>query len=627
MVARNPWIFALGAAGLWSTSAAAAGFLEGTINPATLVYLVQLVGLLVLSIYLAITKRLRISARRLHDTAKKSLLSRRPTRLVVGIIVFAVFLYLYQYLFYSAMTSPGRIFGNIANYFWPVLLILANFYIFSNDRQAPSFRTLLAMSVGLLGVCALVLVTGDGEPVGISPLLLGGGAAIAAAMYMGQSVSLVRSHDMDPPEIWWGGLLLSVVAQTLAAPFFLAAFANITIQELGVATYLGVFTVGVAQVIWTKAIATREDDVPYVLIYLTPVASTVIQMLLLSDSPSLGFFLGMTLVVASIFLTMRVYSTMIAEAGASVVFMYLGFLAFFSDRFVLDGWKNALSDMPVEVFGVLAAFLLARQWERIRAEAVALSTWAASLTDLHNHLRRAAVDPNKVKVRLRQELEDLFTAVVDFDQSSTITTSVSGYRSLNRMIEKYMQSSRALVPGDHEVESYIHRLQEHTGRWVGLKSHQTGISDIVALLALIAIVVFGYLDVLLRPAGEGVVGQIIMMSMISVFGFLVFRIQAYNTQPTFQTLSDMQRLQYEGLSFGLPLYLGDLNKLAISSWRVSVDRRIRYCVGSQRYPTEFGGDPRAKFFHHLRLRILGAWALLVGPALVAAILLYRSSGV
>ncbi len=277
------YLYALITVGLWSTIASASKLTLKHLTPAEVLLYASFVSTMVLfCILFAQGKLTRIAA-----------LAKRDWLISVGFGLLNPFAY-YLILFKAYDLLPAQQ-AQIINYTWAITLSLLSIPLLGQRVVGMQW---LAIGVSYTGV--LVIATkGDllalkfDNPFGVGLALL---STIVWALYW-----ILNTRDTRDPII---GLFLNFVCVaplTALYVFFTEGFRPISIEGFLGASYIGFFEMGVAFVLWLKAMKLTDNTAKIAtLIFIAPFASLVFIHFLVGEEILRSTLVGLLLVMAGL---------------------------------------------------------------------------------------------------------------------------------------------------------------------------------------------------------------------------------------------------------------------------------------------------------------------------------------
>lgn len=196
-------------------------------------------------------------------------------------------------LFVAAYRLPGGL-AAVLGAIQPLLVMVL---VWAVDHRAPRLATLWSAIVGVAGMAILLLSPQTTfEPVGIAAALLG-------AVCMATGVWLTRRWKLDLPvlpltgwQLFLGGLMLAPVAWQADAPL-----PALTLPQWAAYSYLCLAGAVLAYGLWFRGVSRLPTVAVASLGLLSPLTAVVLGWVLLSQSMSGTAFLGLTIVLASVF--------------------------------------------------------------------------------------------------------------------------------------------------------------------------------------------------------------------------------------------------------------------------------------------------------------------------------------
>ncbi|MBN3154910.1 EamA family transporter, partial [Pectobacterium brasiliense] len=196
-------------------------------------------------------------------------------------------------LFVAAYRLPGGL-AAVLGAIQPLLVMVL---VWAVDHRAPRLATLWSAIVGVAGMAILLLSPQTTfEPVGIAAALLG-------AVCMATGVWLTRRWQLDLPvlpltgwQLFLGGLMLAPVAWQADAPL-----PALTLPQWAAYSYLCLAGAVLAYGLWFRGVSRLPTVAVASLGLLSPLTAVVLGWALLSQSMTGTAFLGLAIVLASVF--------------------------------------------------------------------------------------------------------------------------------------------------------------------------------------------------------------------------------------------------------------------------------------------------------------------------------------
>ncbi|WP_174865464.1 EamA family transporter [Pectobacterium polaris] len=196
-------------------------------------------------------------------------------------------------LFVAAYRLPGGL-AAVLGAIQPLLVMVL---VWAVDHRAPRLATLWSAIIGVVGMAILLLSPQTTfEPVGVAAALLG-------AVCMATGVWLTRRWQLDLPvlpltgwQLFLGGLMLAPVAWIADAPL-----PALTLSQWAAYSYLCLAGAVLAYGLWFRGISRLPTVAVASLGLLSPLTAVVLGWALLSQSMTGTAFLGLAIVLASVF--------------------------------------------------------------------------------------------------------------------------------------------------------------------------------------------------------------------------------------------------------------------------------------------------------------------------------------
>ncbi|MBW5890846.1 EamA family transporter [Pectobacterium polaris] len=196
-------------------------------------------------------------------------------------------------LFVAAYRLPGGL-AAVLGAIQPLLVMVL---VWAVDHRAPRLATLWSAIIGVVGMAILLLSPQTTfEPVGVAAALLG-------AVCMATGVWLTRRWQLDLPvlpltgwQLFLGGLMLAPVAWIADAPL-----PALTLPQWAAYSYLCLAGAVLAYGLWFRGVSRLPTVAVASLGLLSPLTAVVLGWALLSQSITGTAFLGLAIVLASVF--------------------------------------------------------------------------------------------------------------------------------------------------------------------------------------------------------------------------------------------------------------------------------------------------------------------------------------
>lgn len=214
--------------------------------------------------------------------------------LILGALNFSIFWWM---LFISAYRLPGGVAATVSALQPLIVIFVARFLLGSKIR----LNALLAATFGLIGVAILILTPAANlDKIGVFAGLVG-----ALAMSLGTVLSR-KWQPPVPPLTFTAWQLVGGGALLLPLAFILEP----TLPTLSLKNYIGLFYLGaigaaLTYFLWFRGISKLEPSAVSALGFLSPVSAIAIGWLLLAQSLTKMQFIGVTIVLCSVWLSQK----------------------------------------------------------------------------------------------------------------------------------------------------------------------------------------------------------------------------------------------------------------------------------------------------------------------------------
>lgn len=277
------YIYALVTVGLWSTIGSASKLTLSRLTPAEVLLYASAVSTMVLFCIVIAQKKL----------IKITLLSKQQWLTSVGFGFLNPFAY-YLVLFKAYDLLPAQQ-AQIINYTWAITLSVLSIPLLG---QRVVGRQWLAIAISYIGVLVIatrgeLLTLHFEKPFGVGLALF---STVLWSLYW-----ILNTRDKRDPVI---GLFLNFICALpfiILYVFFTEGFRSVALEGLLGALYIGFFEMGVAFVLWLKAMKYTDNTAKIAnLIFIAPFASLVFIHFLVGEKIYLSTLVGLVLVMAGL---------------------------------------------------------------------------------------------------------------------------------------------------------------------------------------------------------------------------------------------------------------------------------------------------------------------------------------
>ena len=277
------YIYALITVGLWSTIASASKLTLSRLVPAELLFYASIVSTVVLFVILTVQKKLK----------DISLLSKKHWLMSIGFGFLNPFAY-YLVLFKAYDTLPAQQ-AQIINYTWAITLSLLSIPFLGQKVVGRQWLAIIVSYIGVLVIATKgqLLNLHFENPYGVCLALF---STVLWAFYW-----ILNTRDKRDPVV---GLFLNFLC---ALPFiaiyvfFVEGFRPVSIGGLLGAAYIGFFEMGLAFVLWLKALKYTDNTAKIAnLIFIAPFASLIFIHFLVGEEIFLSTLAGLVLVMTGL---------------------------------------------------------------------------------------------------------------------------------------------------------------------------------------------------------------------------------------------------------------------------------------------------------------------------------------
>jgi drug/metabolite transporter (DMT)-like permease len=216
--------------------------------------------------------------------------------------------YLFGALFlggYAFSISYGYLFIPVAAgtfvFYTFVVVTMAAYSIISREEKL-TFRLCLGQLLGLLGV--LVITFGRISSVTVLGVILMAATGVSWGLYSAYG----RRFDVAFSYTYNSFLVLGVVLAFAAVAFAFSGqltFVNISLQDLGLALYMGMVSTGLSYVLWNQALKKISASMGGLVQLVVPVLAPAMGVILLREQVTASLLLGGGLVLLGIYVVGR----------------------------------------------------------------------------------------------------------------------------------------------------------------------------------------------------------------------------------------------------------------------------------------------------------------------------------
>ncbi|MEM8935896.1 MAG: DMT family transporter [Pseudomonadota bacterium] len=612
---KNGYFWGIIAVLCWSTSATVAGSLDGKASYFQIVLLMQVTAIATLII---------ITLPEIHkffgETVKGVFSAKHGLKFAAQILLFSAFITIYHSAFYYALHNAPRIQANIINYLWPLILFISGSTIFKVNKEKLGFYDIALVVLAFFG--AFTIAWDPAQPLSDFALSTGLGvafiAAFAAPIYMNTSVLIRRSFYTRSHFVYLAGFIISVPV-LLAIANFQSIDVMPEASAIPYIVYLGIATIAIAHVAWTRAIDLGPSVTVSNLAYLVPVFSTLLLIILLGDEPSNKILFGATLIILSNVLSNEAFRRIYAESGAVIVFFYVSFSIYFKDNLGLDKLVFGSLDYLGQVFAIISGFFLARMWQKNREEQETLVQFAtefdAFVKDLNNSLG------DEEASRLSNAIDNVMIKVADFDVTDSDATRAiqaeqlkSSYDDFIAEVEVSLKRKAGSASGDLLPSSL--RTRGLLNNWIVQKFDRASNGEIF----IISLLGFAGAVLVVGTSGGNLILDLIAMIFASSIAYIVLKIRDYNNTVAITDYSRLLIVQAPLKRIGRPYYIADQSLLYNKFRPEELGASIRFKDEQDKIKTTTEQIPGRGIAEYRRSRDFLVALLVIGLVTVIALL-------
>lgn len=281
---RNPYLYAFFAVFCWSTVATAFKLALHTLHFVHLLFLSAFASSLVLFIILTIQGKSLHLLSDLRTHWKRSLIS--------GLL--SPFGY-YLILFKAYSVLPAQL-AQPLNYTWPIMLVIFSI-LFMKEKVRVQY--LIGIFVSFSGVF-IIASRGEFSSLNIEEPFGVFLAVFSSVLWAGYWI-LNMNDSLDTIVRMFFNFVFGFIFIGIIVVFFFP-LTSVSLRELGLSFYIGIFEMGVTFVIWSYALQLSKGVLVANLVYLSPFISLIFIRCILGEKILTSSIIGLLFILAGIFI-------------------------------------------------------------------------------------------------------------------------------------------------------------------------------------------------------------------------------------------------------------------------------------------------------------------------------------
>ena len=215
---------------------------------------------------------------------------------ILGALNFSIF---WGLLFVAAYRLPGGVAATVGAIQPLAVMLLSRVFLGSPLRVL----SLIAAVAGIGGIALLILTPAAAlDPIGIAAGLGGAVSMAAGTVFTRRWQPNVSPLTFTAWQLTAGGLLLVPVALWLEPPL-----PSLSAENVAGLAYLTLIGAAATYIVWFRGIARLEPSVVAPLGFLSPVTAVILGWVVLGQQLSSAQTIGMTIVLASVWLSQQVW--------------------------------------------------------------------------------------------------------------------------------------------------------------------------------------------------------------------------------------------------------------------------------------------------------------------------------
>ncbi len=262
---KHSLVYALISITLWSTVATVSKVMLKNISSFQLMFYVSLFSSLSAFFFLVVMNKIHF----MWSTLKED-----------GISVFVLgflWLWIQQFLYFTALENAPAAQVNVLNYMWPILILLLSVFIW---KEKLSFRIIFSFLLGILGT---TIVITKWNPYSLEEKYLYGYFLSLSAAFCWALFSVInKKKKYEPISVNFLFNVSGFIFMIFIMIFTKSSF-TLTISEFIGTFYIGVFPTAIAFVLWIKALQIWKASSIANLWHLTPFISLLFIFFVLKE--------------------------------------------------------------------------------------------------------------------------------------------------------------------------------------------------------------------------------------------------------------------------------------------------------------------------------------------------------
>lgn len=202
-------------------------------------------------------------------------------------------IFLYTYLFNSAILVLPVQEAFIINYLWPIMVMVFSVIILKDKFN---IYKLIALLISFFGVI-VIATKGDLFSMkfdNLTGVLMDVGAAICGGLFF---VLIKKSNYENTTSM----MFYHIAAFIISIIYLKFNFPIITLKDLLLLIWIGAFTKGIAYFTWGLAIQSEDSAKLANFAFITPVISTIFSVIFLKEKLYVYFIIGLVLILSGVF--------------------------------------------------------------------------------------------------------------------------------------------------------------------------------------------------------------------------------------------------------------------------------------------------------------------------------------
>ena len=440
------------------------------------------------------------------------------------LLLFGVFLLVYDLTFLFSIQNGPSIPANVINYLWPLFFPALGAFVFRRSDSTFGWFELGVLTVAFCGAALIAGGTANSFFINAQfTYFLAFVAAVSAAVYM-NLLSIAQDIVDSTPLIFFVGLIVALCLES-AAIILIGVDIRFDYDSLPLLVLYGFGTFGLGHFTWSQAINLGEDVLISSLAYLTPVLSTIFLHLFVNAPFTETIAFGAVLIIVAQVLLNDTFRHMTSLSGA-VITIFLTSLFLYVDPSILQNefFSAPITNLVGTIFAILTGFMLNRVWETNRKENQKLNDVNVSIKRILDQLDRSDLSEEELKDAYGS-IDSLMIAIINLNYARGSESIGPLVQEVNEELTETKETITKLpVDASESIDTELREMDDGVADWLMLSQERVkrGEMVILGLLGGATIVTS------LLSAGDTFLGNLVVIGLSGGIVFTLFKIRDYN---------------------------------------------------------------------------------------------------